>query len=89
MYTVSTELILGPVLILICCMTVIKGWVPRLLSPLVIWALVSTRCWVGKVASARSPALQFLGRNTSCGVEAAPAVKPASLNSSSLLMIQA
>ena len=28
-------------------------------------------------ASARSPALQFLGRNTSCGVEAAPAVKPA------------
>lgn len=48
MYTVSTELILGPVLILICCMTVIKGWVPRPLCPPVIWALVSPGCWVGR-----------------------------------------
>ena len=89
MHTVSTELILGPVLILTCCMTVIKGWVPRLLSPLVIWALVSPGCWVGEAVSARSPALQFLGRNASCGVEAAPAVTPASLNSSGHLTIQA
>lgn len=47
-YTVSTELILGPVLMLICCMIVIKGWVPRPLFPLVIWALVSPGCWVGR-----------------------------------------
>ena len=48
MYTVSTELILGPVLMLICCMIVIKGWVPRPLFPPVIWALVSLGCWVGR-----------------------------------------
>lgn len=38
MYTVSTEIILEPALILICCMIVIKGWLPKPWSPLVLWA---------------------------------------------------